>query len=166
MRPLQHLVVQSAQTFHLWTLQVFWEIVHTNLGCTRPNNRYFTTHCVQGWCFKYMTYPLQAKAWQWQAVQVEPQGCHGPKTQEWHGRYCSIFCPSCATDNRLFFIRLSTWIHACMNPLVCKQAELIIVQHLQPNKSGRRICMECLGQVWWSCAALHVVGHVSKLCMA
>ena len=38
MRPLQHLAVESAQSFHLWTLQVFWEIVHTDLGCTRTNH--------------------------------------------------------------------------------------------------------------------------------
>lgn len=28
-RRLQHLAVQSAQSVHLWTLQVFWEIVLT-----------------------------------------------------------------------------------------------------------------------------------------
>ena len=81
-----------------------------------------------------MVYLLQAKAWQWKAVHVEPQSCLGPKTQEWHGRYCSIFCPLCATDDRQTFIPFSTWIHACKNRPVCKQAGVIIVRHLQPNK--------------------------------
>ena len=32
MRSVQHFIVQSAHGFHLGTLQVFWEIMHTSLG--------------------------------------------------------------------------------------------------------------------------------------